>query len=337
MPGRVDRQNPTLADVAALAGVSHMTVSRVINKAPHVSEHTRQLVEQAIAQTGYVAHHAGRSLVTRRTNSVAFVVAESQQRFFDDPVFGAMMLGANERLAAEGMQLVSIVCTTEADHARASQYIRGGHVDGALLASFRRGDPLLYDLATAHVPVVMAGRPPRSRRIPYVDVDNRQAARDIVKHLAVTGSRRIATITGPLDMSSGKHRLQGFLDLLELESSSELVARGEYTRASGHAAMLELLGRVPDLDAVFAANDSMAAGALDALRAAGRRVPDDVRVAGFDDSPIATATRPQLTTVRQPLDEIGRNMADLIVRQIAGSTDVGPVILPTSLIIRESA
>lgn len=327
----------TLADVAALAGVSQMTVSRVINGAAYVSERRRQDVQRAIEETGYVTHQAARSLVTRRTNSIAFVVAESQHQFFTDPVFGAMVLGANERLSADDLQLVTIVCTTPADRSRASRYIRAGHVDGALLASFRRDDPLLAEVSRAGVPAVMAGRPLRSVRIPYVDVNNRRGARDITQYLVELGCRRICTITGPLEMSSGRHRLEGFRDALGHRFDSRFSAQGDFSRDSGNRAMIELLEKVPRLDAVFAANDAMAAGAIAALHAAGRHVPDDVRVAGFDDSSIATETRPQLTTIRQPLTEIGTRMAHLLIRRITTGGPVRSALLPTSLVLRDSA
>lgn len=327
----------TLADVAALAGVSQMTVSRVINGAAYVSEQRRRDVQRAIEQTGYISHQAARSLVTRRTNSIAFVVAESQHQFFTDPVFGAMVLGANERLSADDLQLVTIVCTTPADRVRASRYIRAGHVDGALLASFHRDDPLLREVSRAGIPAVMAGRPLRSVRIPYVDVNNRKGAREITQYLLDAGCRRIATIAGPLQMSSGRHRLDGFRDAVGDQLDPQWIAQGDFTRESGHQAMLELLQRAPDLDAVFAANDAMAAGAVAALQAAGRRIPGDVRVAGFDDSSIATETRPQLTTVHQPLTEIGRRMALLLIRQVTSADPVRSVLLPTSLVLRESA
>jgi DNA-binding LacI/PurR family transcriptional regulator len=328
----------TLADVAALAGVSQMTVSRVINGGRDVSATTRVAVERAIEQTGYVAHHAARSLVTRRTNSVAFVVSESQDRFFHDPVFGAMALGANERLAVEDMQLVCIACATDSDRRRVSQYVRAGHVDGALLASWRRDDPLLRELAGPRVAAVMAGRPPRSISIPFVDVDNRGAARAVVRHLAMVGCTKIATITGPLEMSSGRDRLAGFKDAVGRATfDPRLVVQGDYGHASGMRAMAELLDHAPDIDGVFAASDAMAAGALAALQQAGRRVPVDVRVAGFDDSPIATEVQPALTTVHQPLQEMGGRMAELLVDRLCGRDAPASVILPTRVVHRDSA
>jgi DNA-binding LacI/PurR family transcriptional regulator len=225
------------------------------------------------------------------------------------------------------------------DEARLERYLAAGHVDGALLASLHGDDPLPERLARRGLPLVVGGRPQRSG-VSFVDVDNRDGARSAVAHLASLGRRKIATIAGPADMNAGIDRLGGYHDGLAragLTEDATLVDSGDFTYDAGYAAMTRLLTARPDLDAVFAASDLMAAGALGALRAAGRRVPDDVAVVGFDDSPIAPTTDPPLTSMRQPIEEMGREMARLLLVSI-GRPDAAPrhVILATRLVRRAS-
>ena len=215
-----------------------------------------------------------------------------------------------------------------------------------LLLSLHGDDPLPRQLRDRGLPVVLGGRPAGGYAGAYVDVDNTGGARAGVAHLLERGRRRIATVTGPLDMMAGQDRLEGYRSALTdagLGVEESLVEAGDFSEASGQRAMRALLAREPDLDAVFAANDLMAVGAMRALREAGRRVPDDVAVVGFDDSPLSRVTDPPLSTVRQPTDEMGRRMAELLLRLIAtdddgagGGEQLRPV-LPTELVVRSSS
>jgi DNA-binding LacI/PurR family transcriptional regulator len=224
---------------------------------------------------------------------------------------------------------------------KVERYVRQGHVDGVMLTCLHGDDPLPQRLVAAGVPTVLTGRPATGHEIPYVDADNRGGAREATAYLFSRGRRQIASITGPLDMTVAVDRLQGYRDALAeagLRPRDELVADGDFSVAGGERAMRALLGRNPDLDAVFVASDPMAAGALLALRAEGRRVPDDVAVVGFDDAAIATSTQPPLTTVRQPLDEMARAMADLLLRRIDGTASADEhVVFQTTLVRRASA
>ena len=158
---------------------------------------------------------------------------------------------------------------------------------------------------------------------------------DVATHLLASGRERIGLIAGPQDTSGGRDRLAGFRDEVG-DVDPTRIAYGDYSRASGDAAMKQLLRTAPDLDAVFAANDVMAAGAIDALHRAGRRVPDDVAVAGFDDAPIASRTSPTLTTMRQPFDRIAHEMVRMLL-EVIGGRPAGRLTLPTELVVRESA
>jgi len=186
---------------------------------------------------------------------------------------------------------------------------------------------------------VACGRPLTTTcAVPYVDADNIGGARTAVNHLLAAGRSKLATIAGPRDMAAGMDRLQGFTETLTAAGIEPVVAHGDFSAASGEHAMTRLLERRPALDAVFVASDLMAVGVLRALRRAGRRVPQDVAVIGFDDDPIAQCTQPALTTIRQPVEEQGFTMARHVLALIENESCPNPeTLLPTSLVCRESA
>jgi len=337
---------PTLESVAERAGVSRATASRVVNGGAGVRQALREKVQQAVDELGYVPNLAARTLVTRRNNAVAVIVAEPESRLFSDPFFAQHLRGISRELSAADNQMVLLLVEDQRDYDRVGQYLAGGHVDGALLFSLHRADPMPAMARRVGLPFVIGGRPgwpgaESDRDLVYVDSDNRGGARLAVQHLKSVGRRTIATITGPLDQTSSVDRLDGYRDLLP-DGDPALIAEGDFTPDGGGRAMAELLARRPGLDAVFAASDAMASGALRVLREAGRRVPEDVAVVGFDDvESIAAWTDPPLTTVRQDIEEMGRLMARLLLRRLGTPADhpTGPtsVITPTHLVHRASA
>jgi DNA-binding LacI/PurR family transcriptional regulator len=336
----VARERPTLEAVARRAGVSRATVSRVVNGSTTVAEPIQEAVRRAVQELGYVPNLAARSLVTQRTDSIALILPEAATRVFsDDQVFPGIIRGVSQELEAADMQLVLMLAGTPATHDRVERYSTGRHVDGVLFASLHGADPLPSTLARMGIPVVCGGRPlGRSTvPVPYVDVDHVGGVARAVRHLLDSGRRRIATIAGPQDMVAGIERLAGYRSELRDSPSRSIVAVGDFTRESGRLAMRQLLDDDPALDAVFVASDLMAHGALVTLREAGRRVPDDVAVIGFDDIEMARYTDPPLTTVRQPILQIGREMTRQLLRVAAGEQVEPAVMLPTELILRESA
>jgi DNA-binding LacI/PurR family transcriptional regulator len=337
--GRHER--PTLEEVGELAGVSRATVSRVINGSPKVSPEARAAVEQAIAALGYSPNRAARSLVTRRTDALALVVCEPEERVFAEPFFAAVVRGMSTAAAESDKSLVLVIASDERERVRARRYLNPDHVDGAVLMSLHGDDPLPGQLEEAGVPTVLLGRPLGPPEVPFVDADNRGGARLAVEHLLGLGRREIATIAGPASMCAGIDRYDGYREALEaagVEPRQELVEHGDFGEESGYRAMWRLLERRPSLDAVFAASDLMASGALRALREAGRSVPGDVSLTGFDDFPLAALLVPALTTVRQPLDEMTHAAADILRRRIAGAADrLEHVVCPTTLVRRRSA
>ena len=254
--------------------------------------------------------------------------------------FPGVIRGVSGELEAADKQFVLMMAGSSASHDRVERYATAGHVDGVLFASMHGADPLPGKLARRGIPVVCNGRPmsPPETPVPYVDVDQLGGVAAAMHHLVHSGRRRIATIAGPQDMIAGVDRLAGYRAAMRSAGLTEHVAFGDFTRDSGVRATRELLGRDPDLDAVFVASDMMAHGALQALKDAGRRVPSDVAVVGFDDFEISRYSEPPLTTVRQPILEIGRTMARMILDMIDGKPDVPSAVeLPTELVVRASA
>ncbi|EST39246.1 hypothetical protein N566_03030 [Streptomycetaceae bacterium MP113-05] len=337
---------PTLEAVAAHAGVSRATVSRVVNCGPGVRTEVREKVQRSVEELGYVPNSAARSLVTRRTGAVAVVIAEPETRVFSDPFFAQQLRGISRELSARDTQLLLMLLEHRRDYARIGRYLSGGHVDGALMFSLHSEDPLPSMASESGLPTVFGGRPgwPGADKEPdllYVDTDNRGGARQAVEHLLKKGRRSIAVITGPLDQTSALDRLHGHrdaLDAADLSGAGE--AHGAFTAEGGEKAMRELLERRPDLDAVFAGSDLMASGALRALRATGRRVPHDVAVVGYDDLEPAAWADPPLTTVRQDVEGMGRMMAELLLRRLDPSRSgpsPAPVVTPARLVVRASS
>ena len=325
---------PTLDQVASRAGVGRGTVSRVVNGSAQVSPHARAAVERAIAELNYAPNRAARALVTQRTDSIGLVVFESGERFFGEPFFGRIVQAVSSVLVGRDRQMVLMIAQSPQERQRLEGYLTRQHVDGALLLSLHGDDPLPATLERRGVPTVQAGRPTYGGSHCFVDADNRGGARAAVGYLRDRGRRRIATITGPLDMAAGIGRLDGYRDV----AGAGTVVVGDFSEESGAAGMHQLLARAPDVDAVFAASDMMAAGALRVMRERGLRAPEDIAVVGFDDSVIARHTDPPLTTVHQPVERMGQEMVRLLLAKIAGDdpADDG-VVLETRLVIRDSA
>lgn len=330
---------PTLDQVAARAGVGRGTASRVVNGSPQVTHATRAAVLQAIEELGYVPNRAARSLVTRRTDSVALVISESEDRLFGEPYFASVLRGISEVLLESSLQLLLTMVRSQAERRRTATYLTSQHVDGVLLLSLHGDDPLPFELESRGVPAVCGGRPLETAPSCYVDVDNRDGGRQAVEHLVARQRQRIALITGPQDMHSGRERLAGAREALAgagLPDDPRLWVEGDYSERSGERAMRELVSRGVGFDGLFAGSDLMAVGALRVLRERGLATPRDVAVVGFDDSPVCRHTDPQLTTVHQPVEEMGRRMTRTLLARIEGKPWSAATILPTRLVVRGS-
>ena len=331
------RSQPTLKSVAAAAGVSRSTVSRVVNQAPNVRPEIVEAVNAAIVRLNYVPNRGSRT--SRRANAVALLVPEEVGRFFGDPYFALVVKGIMARLDQSEHLLTLVVAGADAE-AKTRQYLQHRAVDGALVISQHPTHHALASL-NAGVPLVFGGRPSGPGLGPcyYVDVDNVGGALAATEHLIDRGCRVIGTITGPNDVPASLDRLTGWQRGLNAAGRSPgPMARGDFTVMGGAAGMIELLDHQPDLDGVFAANDLMARGALSVLSRRRITVPDEVAVIGFDDGPAAVGDQPRLTTVRQPAIELGAAMADVLLNLIAGRTPPAlALLLPTQLIVRDTA
>jgi len=329
---------PTLEEVAELAGVSRSTVSRVINDHPSVRQETRDRVWRAIRESGYRPHAVARSLVTRRTQIIGMVIPETVTTLFTDPFFALFLRGATEACNAHHYQLLlSLFNDLDGQEELYQRVLHNGYLDGVLVASAPLKDPIVPNLLRDRIPFISVGRHP-DERVQYVDVDNVGGARMAVEHLIRLGHRRIGTITGRLDMVHGQARLEGYRQALEARQipvKEELIIEGDYTENSGLVGMQRLLPASPS--AVFVASDTMAIGALKALRQAGQQVPQDVALVGFDDIPVASVVEPPLTTVRQPISQMGALAVETLLDLIENPGS-GPqrIVLPTQLVIRES-
>jgi DNA-binding LacI/PurR family transcriptional regulator len=266
-------------------------------------------------------------------------MGEETLKVFADPFFARMLRSVSKALASADIQLVTITLHSPRDCRTVSRYLRSGHVDGALFVSMH-GRPD-FDFPSLGLPLVLCGRPVAGgNALSYVDADNVGGACTAVRYLLDCGREAIATIAGPPDMAAGIDRLLGYRRAVAAAGSLDpgMIAYGDFSFMSGQHALRRLVDHRPGIDAVFAASDLMAAGALQALRRLGRRVPDDVAVIGFDDAPSAQRTDPQLSTIRQPVDAMAVRLVRELMAQIANpNRDPAQVVLKTELVLRSSA
>jgi DNA-binding LacI/PurR family transcriptional regulator len=341
VPSRGVRGNATLEEVALRAGVSRATASRVLRGELNVSARAREAVNRAAAEIRYRPNRAARSLVTGRSESVAFLVNETEERMFTEPFFLGMLRSAQETLAASDLQLTFIVASTPEQRDRFVDYASGGHVDGVLLLSMHGTDDLQLRLEEAGVATVLSGRPYSDAPLFHVDADNVEGGRLATAHLLGSGRRAVALVAGALDLCAAQDRLAGYraaVGAAGREYDDTLVEPGGFSTQEGFAAAERLLRRRPDVDAIVAPSDLAAVGIIRAVERGGRRVPEDVAVVGFDDIREAADHHPALTTVRQPIAELGATMSRVLLDRLGGHPpDRRAVVLPVELVVRESA
>lgn len=328
----------TIEEIALKAGVGRSTVSRVLNEDPRVSDGTRQRVLEILRQENFQPNFAARTLASGRSDVIGAVVPMALPSVFGDPFFPRFLEGVAAACDAADALLMLWLALPEEEQRKVGKVLGNGPVDGLVIAAHVVGDPLVEALRNGNKKFVLAGRYDADD-VSYVCVDNRASAHGAVTHLLRSGRTRVAHITGPLRMVDAEDRLAGYRDALRdfrLPYDDELVAEGDWSEASGYAAMRRLLATKPD--AVFAGNDAMALAAMRALKEEGLRVPDDVAVVGFDDAPAAPAADPALTTVRQPVRRLGEVATTTLLELIEDPS--GPprrTVLPTELVLRASS
>ncbi len=328
----------TLEEIAKQAGVSRSTVSRVLNKHPNVSEEARERVLAVTQRLDFQPNVLARSLAGGRSRILGLVIPMGVAALFTDPYFPILIQGVASACNSHDYSVMLWLAEPEQERRVIQKILQGGLIDGVIVSSMLMDDPLLKALLDRQMPFILIGRYPTDQRVSYIDVDNRNSAREMVAYMLRLGYRRIATVTGPLNMIAGNDRLEGYqLALRErgIVPDPGLIASGDFTEVGAFTATKRLLAHQPD--AIFCASDAMAAGVLRALREAGKRVPEDIGLAGFDDIPMSARLEPPLTTVRQPIQRTGAVAAETLIDLLEeGETRPRRVILPTELVIRGS-
>jgi LacI family transcriptional regulator len=327
----------TIAEVARRARVSKATVSRVLNNKGDVDAATAIRVREVIAATGYTPSARAVGLAKGRAQTVGMLVPSLTW-----PWMGELLQGVADVLEARGYGLLLNTMNRGGDSlTQFARHVSANAFDGLLL--IEPPDTLSYitRLHESGLPVVMIDDRGHHPGFPSVATSNRQGAADAAAHLLGIGRRRLAMITGPTQFGCTRERIDGFcatLDEAGIAFDDRLLVEGDFTRGGGYTGIRALLDSGLGLDGVFAHNDLTAVGVLDGLREAGRSVPGDVAVVGFDDIPVAAHTQPALTTVRQPSREMGELAASMLLSMLAGENlSDPPWIVPTSMVIRESA
>lgn len=331
-----------LEDIAKKVGVSRSTVSRVINNQPYVGEKTRQRVLKVIEQEQFQPDPAARALVTGRTEIIGVAIPQTTNVFFGDNSYFPMLLqGIAETTIKRDYAMLLWLGHSQEDRTNFSERVsKNRQPDGLIIASVTENDPLFSRLLAMKRTFVMVESPPRfDDTVNYVSIDNVRASEQAVEHLASLGYRRIATITGQLDIRDGSDRLKGFKSGMEkvgLPVDPALIYPGLFSRDYGYAGMKQLLAHKPD--AVVCGGDTIAIGAIEAIHEAGLRVPDDVAIIGFDDLDVAVQSNPPLTTIRHSVQRVGEVAAQLLIDLIEGKVQAPHhIVLPTELVVRQSS
>ncbi|MBN1318468.1 MAG: LacI family DNA-binding transcriptional regulator [Anaerolineales bacterium] len=332
-------QDLTLEDIAKLAGVSRSTVSRVINDHPNVRDSVRKRVSEVIQDTGYHPNAAARTLASQRSWMIGLVIPRTISTMFTDPYFPRLTQGiaraCNQYNYTLGLFLIS---NKEDEEKILSRVSRKGLLDGILVQSGQLGDQLIERMAASNLPLVIVGRPSKPTEVSYIDVDNVNGAYSAVRHLLRLGYERIGTITGLPNTTVSNDRKEGYIKALveqQRHLDESLIVEGDFSEAGGYYAMQKMMDARPD--AVFAASDIMAIGAMRAVREANLKIPDNVAFVGYDDLPLATLPESPLTTIRQPIAQFGFNAVNILIDLIEnGTKPARRIIMDTELVIRSS-
>jgi LacI family transcriptional regulator len=328
----------TLDDIARMAGVSRSTVSRVLNGSPFVNERTREHVLGVIQSVNFQPNLAARGLAVGRTGVIGLVIPSGVGALFTDPYFPRFVQGVSSACSPRDYSVMLWLAEPEYERRTIRQILYNGLVDGVIVASMQTDDAIVEALAEHSLPFLLIGRHPARSTLNYIDVENRSGAAAAARRLLAAGRRRIAAIHGPHSMIAGLDRRQGFEDELRaagLPPESALTREADFSEAGGYQAMRDLLSQRPD--ALFAASDAMALGAMRAAQEAGLSIPDGLAVIGFDDIPAAAVSSPPLTTMRQPIQQSGAAAAETLIDIIAHpQSQPRQVVLPVELVERDS-
>lgn len=326
----------TIFDVAAASGVSYGTVSRVLNNDPHVHPDTRTRIVEEIERLGYVTNRQARSLAGGRSNTIGLLVPDLGTAYI-----GEIIHGIDAELSLSDLDL--ILYTTHRTASKEANYVANlaeGMVDGLLLVLPRSPIDYIETLTRRKVPFVLIDHQGTGENCSAVGATNWQGAYTATEYLIKLGHTRIGFITGTMDLGCAVDRLKGYRSALRtyhISEEEELIYPGTFYQPDGYTGTSALLDLPNPPTAIFASNDVMAMGAMDAVRNRGLRVPDDISIIGFDDIPQAALIRPALTTINQPLEKMGRVAAQMLIDSLrSADKEVRRVELPTELIVRDS-
>lgn len=330
----------TIKEIAKIAGVSRSTVSRVINNDPNVSEQTRANVQAIIDKMEYEPNPVARSLISGRTRVLGLVIPMTFSSLFTDPFFSLLSQGISSTCTANNYTLMLWLIEPDYEKRANNKILNNRLIDGIIVASNMIDDPLIDGLIARKVPLVIIGRN-NNPDVCSVDADNVHGAAMAVRHLVSIGRKELATITGDMDRYSGCDRLTGFKQGLQennLPILEERIAFGDFTEEGGYIQTKLLLSRT-EFDGFFVASDLMSFGAIRAIKEVGLEVPDDIALVSFDDIPAAARYQPPLTTVRQPIHQMGSIAAQTLIDHLESNDTIAPrrIILPTELVIRETS
>jgi LacI family transcriptional regulator len=331
---------PTLEEIAQLAHTSRSTVSRVINADPNVRESTRQRVQEVITRLNYQPNQAARSLAGGHTHILGLVIPTGVASVFTDPYFPTLIRGISSACQEHDYSVMLWLAEPEYERRTVMQVLQNGFIDGIIVSSMPIDEKMVEALLASHLPFILIGRHPQHAEISYVDVENQVGARQAVNHLLALGRRRIACLSGPLNTIVGIDRQKGYQAALKdygLPVDPHLVLEGNFSEEDGYRLTRSLLPYQPD--AIFAASDAMALGALRLLHELSIPVPQQIAVVGFDDLPFAARSQPPLTTIRQPILQTGAAAAECLISCIEDRAQAGcpQILLPTELVIRQSS
>lgn len=329
----------TIKEIAKIAGCSRSTVSRVINNDPNVSDHMRSKVQNIIDELGYRPNPVARSLISGHTQVVGLVIPMTFSSLFTDPFFSLVSQGISSTCTANNYTLMLWLIEPDYEKRANDNILNNRLIDGIIVVSNVIDDPLIAGLIARKMPLLQIGRN-NCPDVSSVDADNIHGATMAVRHLVNIGRKNLATVTGHMNRFSGQDRLTGFkrgLQEKNLPILEERIAYGDFTEKGGYLQTKALLKNTT-FDGLFVASDMMCFGAVRAIQDAGLRVPEDIAVVGFDDIPAAARHQPALTTVRQPIHQLGSIAAQTLIDQLECNDTDTPrrIILPTELILRET-
>lgn len=333
------RVEVTIDQVARAAKVSPATVSRVLNGTAKVSPDKERAVRKAVARFHFTPNATARRLAGGRTGLIALLMEESNEEFFLNPFWGQVVQGFSSAITDAGLHPLILIRPKRATEDSLFSTLRAGQMDGLAIFSWHRPLRSFERMLDPKMAVVFGGDLGGSKKYPFVDVDNVKGGYLATKHLIDSGCKNIVTITGDLKLQSGRDRLEGYEKAMTasgLKMNEELIIHGDYTQSKAEELIRQLIKKKVKFDGVFAGNDLSAMGAINVLLQNGVQVPGKVKVVGFDDSPVASRNQPSITTIKQPIRELGAQVAQSLLSILNGQ-EVEDKILDVKLVKRQSS